>query len=80
MTALPLDHYRQVLRTMIGVLMELPDQLLEVACDVLCRVHRDHDSTEALDETLDGVITDRLFGPQRIRVRDLLEASGWVRP
>ena len=79
-TALPLDHYRQVLRTMIGVLMELPDQLLEVACDVLCRVHRDHDSTEALDETLDGVITDRLFGPQRIRVRDLLEASGWVRP
>ena len=79
-TALPLDHYRQVLRTMIGVLMELPDQLLEAACDVLCRAHRDRDSTEVLDETLDGVITDRLFGPQRIRVRDLLEASGWVRP
>jgi tetratricopeptide (TPR) repeat protein len=79
-TALPLDHYRQVLRTMIGVLMELPDQLLEVACDVLCRIHRDHDTTEALDETLDSVINDRLFGPQRVRVRDLLEASGWVRP
>ena len=77
---LGLDDYREVLRTMIGVLMELPDQLLEVACDVLCRIHRDHDSTGMLDETLDSVITDRLFGPQRVRVRDLLEANGWVRP
>ena len=78
--ALPLGSYRKVLRTMIGVLMELPDQLLEAACDTLCRVHREHDSAEALDETLDAVINDRLFGPQRIRVRDLLEANGWVRP
>lgn len=78
--ALPRDGYRRVLRTTIGVLMELPDQLLEVGCDVLCRVHRDHDSTEALDEVLDSVINDRLFGPQRVRVRDLLEANGWVRP
>ena len=78
--ALNLHDYREVLRTMIGVLMELPDQLLEVACDVLCRVHREHDSTDLLDEALDGVVSDRLFGPQRIRVRDLLEANGWVRP
>ena len=77
---LPPDSYREVLRDMIGVLMELPDQLLEVACDVLCRVHRAHDSAAVLDETLDNVINDRLFGPQRVRVRDLLEASGWVRP
>ena len=75
-----LDDYRRVLRTTIGVLMELPDQLLEVACEVLCRIHRDHDSTEAADETLDMVIRDRLFGPQRVKVRDLLEANGWVRP
>ena len=80
LAALDLDDYREVLRTLIGVLMELPDRLLEAACDVLCRVHRDHDSAEVLDETLDGVITDRLFGPQRVRVRDLLEANGWVRP
>ena len=78
--ALSLDSYREVLRTMIGVLMELPDQLLEAACDVLCRIHRAYDSTEALDGTLDAVINDRLFGPQRIRMRDLLEANGWVRP
>lgn len=77
---LGLDGYRLVLRSLIGVLMELPDRLLEVACGVLCRIHREHDATEVLDETLDGVITDRLFGPQRVRVRDLLEANGWVRP
>lgn len=80
LTSLPLDGYRRVLRATIGVLMELPDQLLEVACDVVCRVHAEHGSTEALDETLDSVINDRLFGPQRVRVRDLLEANGWVRP
>ncbi len=80
LAGLGLDDYREVLRTLIGVLMELPDQLLEAACETLCRVHADHDSTEVLDEALDGVITDRLFGPQRVRVRDLLEASGWVRP
>ena len=77
---LGLDGYRTVLRSLIGVLMELPDRLLEAACETVCRVHGGHDSTEALDETLDGVITERLFGPQRVRVRDLLEANGWVRP
>ena len=77
---LGLEDYRLVLRSLIGVLMELPDRLLEAACETLCRVHAGHDSTEVLDETLDGVITDRLFGPQRVRVRDLLEANGWVRP
>lgn len=77
---LDLDDYQRVLRSLIGVLMELPDRLLEAACATVCRVHTEHDSTEALDETLDSVISDRLFGPQRVRVRDLLEANGWVRP
>ena len=80
LAALRLHDYRLVLRTMIGVLMELPDRLLEAACETICHVHREHDSTAALDGTLDSVITDRLFGPQRVRVRDLLEANGWVRP
>ena len=78
--ALPVDGYRTVLRSLIGVLMELPDRLLEAACETVCRVHAEHHSPEALDEVLDSVITDRLFGPQRVRVRDLLEANGWVRP
>ena len=77
---LPLDGYREVLRTLLGVLMELPDQLLETACDVICLVHSEQASGAVLDEALDTVINDRLFGPQRVRVRDLLEAKGWVRP
>ena len=77
---LDLDDYQRVLRSLIGVLMELPDRLLEAACATVCRIHTEHDSTEVLDETLDSVISDRLFGPQRVRVRDLLEANGWVRP
>ncbi|MCY4422998.1 MAG: hypothetical protein OXC06_08010 [Acidimicrobiaceae bacterium] len=77
---LDLDGYRRVLRSLIGGLMELPDRLLEAACETVCRIHAEHHSTEALNETLDSVITERLFGPQRVRVRDLLEANGWVRP
>ena len=77
---LDLDGYRRVLRSLIGGLMELPDRLLEAACETVCRIHAEHHSTEVLNETLDSVITERLFGPQRVRVRDLLEANGWVRP
>lgn len=80
LVALDPHEYRQVLHSLIGVLMELPDQLLTAACEVLCREHRAHHSGEVLDGILDGVITDRLFGPQRVRVRDLLEANGWERP
>ena len=80
LVGLPAEEYRQVLRSLIGVLMELPEQLLKAACEALCRAHQAHDATEALNHTLDGVITDRLFGPQRVKVRDLLEAYGWERP
>ena len=78
--ALGPDDYRRVLRSVIGVLMELPDHLLETACATLCDIHRQHASAAALDEALDAVINERLFGPQRVRVRDLLESHGWVRP
>ncbi len=80
LVGLGLEKYRHVLRSLIGVLMELPEQLLEAACGALCRAHQTHVSTEALDRVLDEVITDRLFGPQRVKVRDLLEAKGWERP
>ena len=80
LAALETDEYRLVLRTLIGVLMELPDPLLEAACETIFRVHREHESAAALDAALDSVINDRLFGPQRVRVRDLLEANGWIRP
>lgn len=80
LVGLGVDEYRQVLRSLIGVLMELPERLLEAACGTLYQAHQAHDATEALDRALDAVITDRLFGPQRVKVRDLLEAHGWERP
>ncbi len=80
LASIDIHDYRRVLRSLVGVLMELPDRLLEVACATICAMHDASDSTEALDETLDSIITERLFGPQRVRVRDLLEANGWIRP
>ena len=71
--------YERLLRGMIPVLMELPEPLLESMCDALCEAHTGVEAEE-FDAILDTVIHDLLFGPQRVRMRDLLEASGWVRP
>lgn len=72
--------YEAVMRSMIPVLMELPDPVLDSACASLAAAHRASGSTEVFDGVLDRVIHDLLFGPQRVRVRDLLTAAGWVRP
>lgn len=72
--------YEAVMRSMILVLMELPDSVLDSACVSLAAAHRASGRAEIFDETLDRVIHDLLHGPQRVRVRDLLTAAGWVRP
>lgn len=72
--------YEAVMRSMIPVLMELPDSVLDSACVSLAAAHRASGRAEVFDETLDRVIHDLLHGPQRVRVRDLLTAAGWVRP
>ena len=73
-------EYEAVMRSMIPVLMELPDLVLDSACASLAAAHRASGRAEVFDETLDRVIHDLLHGPQRVRVRDLLTAAGWVRP
>lgn len=73
-------EYEAVMRSMIPVLMELPDSVLDSACSSLAAAHRASGRAEVFDETLDRVIHDLLHGPQRVRVRDLLTAAGWVRP
>lgn len=78
--ALPAGDHDRVLRSLITVLMALPDPVLETACAALVAANREAGDPEARDRLLDRVIHDTLFGPQRVRVRDLLEASGWVRP
>lgn len=76
---LPLDEYRHLLPELLHVLMELPDDLLEAAAGAIGRAHSAAPDTEPRDRALDGAIHDTLFGPQRVRVRDLLESHGWTR-
>ncbi len=76
---LPLDTYRQMLPELLHVLMELPDALLEATAAAIGGAHLAASDTESRDRALDEAIHDTLFGPQRVRVRDLLEANGWTR-
>lgn len=79
LTELDTDTYQVVVQSMISVLMELPDRLLELACRSFVAANH-HADTGGYDRALDDAINARLFGPQRVRVRDLLEANGWQRP
>lgn len=74
------DQYDRIVRSMLPVLMELPESTLSAACAALCTAHRASETATDHDALLDGIIHDLLHGPQRVRVRDLLEAQGWVRP
>lgn len=74
------DQYDHVVRSMLPVLMELPENMLSAACAALCAAHQATETAATYDALLDGVVHDLLHGPQRVRVRDLLEAQGWIRP
>ncbi len=78
----PAASFVATLQTMIAVLMELPDSLLESALNAQLRAHSmlDPHDQRAADFILDEAINAKLFGPQRIRVRDILEEIGWDRP
>lgn len=78
----PPRSFVATLRTTITVLMELPDDLLHSALEAQCVAHGRLDPHErrAADFVLDEAIDSLLFGPQRIRVRDLLAEIGWERP
>ena len=82
MVTQPAASYVATLRTMITVLMELPEPVLESALRSLLRAHSmlDPHDQRAADFILDEAIQALLFGPQRIRVRDMLEDIGWDRP
>ena len=78
----PAASFVATLRTMITVLMELPEDLLESALESQLAAHAmlDNHDQRAADFILDEAINALLFGPQRIRVRDMLEDIGWDRP
>lgn len=69
-----------LLGSFIGVLMELPDEVLDAACVEMARASETGTGAATFARTIDEVIHETLFGPQRVRVRDLLGAHGWVRP
>ncbi len=78
----PAESFVASIRTMITVLMELPETLLESALESQLAAHAmlDNHDQRAADFILDEAINALLFGPQRIRVRDMLEDIGWNRP
>lgn len=78
----PPESFVATLRTMIMVLMELPDSLLQTALRAQLSAHAmlDPHDQRACDFVLEEAINLQLFGPQRIRVRDILAEIGWERP
>ena len=78
----PASSFVATIRTVIPVLMELPETLLESALESQLAAHAmlDNHDQRAADFILDEAINALLFGPQRIRVRDILEEIGWERP
>ncbi|NOX28782.1 MAG: tetratricopeptide repeat protein [Actinobacteria bacterium] len=78
----PPESFVASIRTLITVLMELPETLLESALESQLAAHAmlDKHDQRAADFVLDEAINALLFGPQRIRVRDILEDIGWDRP
>jgi len=78
----PGESFVASIRTIIKVLMELPETLLESALESQLAAHAmlDNHDQRAADFILDEAIDALLFGPQRIRVRDMLEDIGWERP
>ncbi len=77
------DAQRSLLRATLTVLMEMPDDVFRSGLAGQIDAHRglvDNDAIRAADRCLDEAIHDLLHGPQRVRVRDLLEEMGWERP
>lgn len=73
-----LDGPDAVIAAVVSVLMELPDDVLDDTCRSLAEAGAT--LGVAVDRSIDDAVHDVLFGPQRVRVRDLLVAHGWVRP
>ncbi len=78
----PPETFVAILRTMISVLMELPESMLQATLEGQLAAHARLEAGDrrACDFVLDEAINLLLFGPQRIRVRDILTDIGWDRP
>lgn len=76
-----LEDPGSVVASLVSVLMELPDDVLDEACRALAEAGAAGGVEGSdVDRVVDEAVHDVLFGPQRVRVRDLLTSHGWVRP
>ncbi len=71
-----------VIEAELNVLMELPNEYLEVGLRARLGAHArlEEEEREDADRALDAAIGEALQGPQRIFVRDFLYSVGWERP
>ena len=77
------DEGRKVYETVVKLFVELPQDDQRVGLRAIIAAHReiaDEDARYDADRALDQAIGDALGGPQRVSVRDFLEAEGWERP
>lgn len=73
-------QFKQLLHVVLGVLMEFPDAMLSDALSALVAALDEHPNKMERSRDLDDVVHTVLHGPQRVRVRDMLEYFGWQRP
>lgn len=77
------ESARRITATWLDVLMELPDDMLIAGLGARMAAHAYLDTDEerqAAAEMLEYAISNELLAPQRMRVRDTLEAMGYERP
>jgi len=73
-------EYKQLIHVVLRVLMEFPDAMLSDAMSALVAALDEHPNKLERSRDLDDVVHTVLHGPQRVRVRDMLEFFGWERP
>jgi hypothetical protein len=74
---------RKLMEAELNIVIELPNDRLEVALTARYRAHQaieDEDKRLEADLALDQAIGDALGGPQRVLTRDFLGGIGWERP
>jgi tetratricopeptide (TPR) repeat protein len=77
------DDARKVYEAVMKLVIELPQDTQSLSLRAIIAAHasiEDADARENADRAVDQAIGDALGGPQRVAVRDFLQAEGWERP